>query len=176
MVTRVIAALALSLAASPAFAGALPGKAAYLVTGTVLSATPACPHANGLKVSGYAAWPGIDESGFKKGYGTNGKLIIVFSDGAAIRKVIYALGPDDSFQSPWVSAKGSLGATIPDTQKSVGGTWSGAFTYVGTEKFELTAKLVFPGTIKNPEIASTCVIDYDLSFIKGVPAKVLNLL
>jgi len=160
-------------------AASLPSSGSYNFTGTVLSATPSCPHEAHTHVAGYALFPGISGGdvvenvppGFKYGFVTRGNFAIAFSDGPDVKKIGYGLKTNDTFKAPFTSAEGTMGVGYPTPPRTIGGQWAGSFDYKTSSTFDFTVRLKFPTS----NIA-TCTIEYSLDFVKGIPSKFLDLL
>jgi hypothetical protein len=164
----------LSVAATGARAASPPDAAPFNFTGTVVKATSSCLHDKGTTVSGYTYWPGIDPGDSDPFHVGQARLktsfVIAFSDGKTIKKIGYALKTDSSFKKPYTSGKGAATATIPSPLQTLKGSWTGAFAYDTESKFDLKLD------VRYALAKSTCSIEYDLSFSKGIPARFINLL
>jgi len=161
-----------------ASASSLPASGPYNFTGTVASASSLCPHASGTKVLGYALFPGIspgdsriDQPPSFDHHVTQGHFNVVFSDGAAIKKIVYGLQTDNSFKKPYSQAQGTLTVQNPSPLSTKKGTWSGTFTYESSSKFAFRFRLDFLVSDTN-----RCSVEYSLKFVRGIPSKFLDLL
>jgi hypothetical protein len=181
--TRFMTALAgiAFLAAAPAAnAVVLPKSGPFTFTGTVASATAACPYAAKAPLAGYTAILGVIPSGgpggnsyyFKKG------LVLVVSPTAGASGLVTTTPPTKTvFDLSNVFLPPGL-ATATGSAKQL--TIPAADTYAGnykvTIRFLTEKSFTAAVTLVIKEATGVCKTTYDLAFQRGLPGNLSNLL
>jgi hypothetical protein len=148
-----------------ASAGSLSG---FTFTGSVTSATSACPYPAKASLAGYTLIKPKDS------YEGNGDYIrviagpaLVFSPGGNAAKLTIKLGdlPDKTSVST-----GSITVISLPSTNTASGVDKATLTLNNNGSFLLKLNLSFPTATGN------CATIYNLSFVKGLPANLFNLL
>jgi hypothetical protein len=157
--------VALSAAAASA-ATVLPMKGPFTFTGTVASAAAPCPYAAKAQLAGYTIVTGFQQFPTPSGTYVGSKgFDLVISPGGKLPKTVLNVG-GFTLAPHAASASGALKAfALPSTNEG-NGSYNIALTFVSKTQF--SSKL----TIKY----GTCTAVYNLSFAKGIPANLLNIL
>jgi hypothetical protein len=166
LATALLSGLFTLAAAAASATTVLPAKAPFTFTGTVGSATAACPYAGKTKLAGYTLVTGFQQFSSSSGTYTASKgFDLVFSPGGKLPKTILNVG-GFTLAPHATSVSGALKAfSLPSTNQ-VNGSYVITLTFAS--KTEFSSKL----TIKY----GACSAVYNLSFAKGVPANLLNIL
>jgi hypothetical protein len=166
LATALLSGLVALSAAAASGATVLPAKGPFTFTGTVASATSSCPYAAKAKLAGYTLVTGFQQFGTPSGTFTGSKgFDLVFSPGGKLPKTVLNLG-GFTLAPHGVAASGALKAfALPSTNEG-NGSYVIALTF--DSKSQFSSKL----TVKY----GTCSAVYNLSFAKGIPTNLLNIL
>ena len=164
-------AAAVSISCGIASAATLPKKGPFTFQGTVASAASACPYALGKSVSGYTAVTEAQQ--YSAGHGKNyiflKDLDLVFSPGGTASKVV--LGVAGFTLAPGAtSASGKLKIfSLPSTNEFDG-------TYKITPTFSTVNTFSAKLAVNYRNGVGVCTASYDLTFARGLPKNLFNLL
>ena len=156
-----------AVAATGASASSLKGTP-YTFTGSVVTATAECDYPAKAKLAGYTLISLQDE--FQPKHQPKqviAKPSLVFSPGGNAHKLAMRL-EDLPAHSGALSGKAGI-VFLPSTN-GVNGTYKGSIDVAANKSFTL----IYTLTYKKP--AGTCTTKYNLSFAKGLPANLFNLL
>jgi hypothetical protein len=156
-----------AIAATGASASGIKGTP-YTFTGSVVTATAACDYPAKAKLAGYTL------VSFQNDYGPKGQVkqvvahpSLMFSPGGAAHKLAMRL-EDLPAHSGAMSGKAAI-VFLPSTE-TVTGTYKGSVDVAANKSFTLIYTLTYK------KAAGSCTTKYNLSFAKGLPTNLLNLL
>jgi hypothetical protein len=156
-----------AVAATGASASSLKGTP-YTFTGSVVTATAACDFPAKAKLTGYTLISFQDEFQPRKPpKQIIAKPSLMFSPGGAAHKLAMKL-EDLPAHSGAMSGKASI-VFLPSTN-TVAGTYKGNIDVAANKSFDLIYTLTYK------KAAGNCTTKYNLSFTKGLPTNLFNLL
>lgn len=156
-----------AVAATGASASSLKGTP-YTFTGSVVTATAACDYPAKASLAGYTL------VSVQNNYGPKGQVkqviahpSLMFSPGGTAHKLAMRL---DDLPAHTGAVSGSAGIVLLPSTNGLNGTYKGSIDVAADKSFTLIYTLTYK------KAGGTCTTKYNLSFAKGLPTNLFNLL
>jgi len=133
--------------------------------GSAVSASSACPYAAKATLAGYT----LVQTGFHGGANVVIRApVLVFSPGGNASKQTLQFHNDIPDKS--ASSSGSMTITLLPSTNTINGTYKATLTFQSAVTFQMNLTLAYKTA------RGACSTVYDLTFAKGIPANLLNIL